>query len=147
MRASATALKLTKMFNFKSCHTRSDAGFCNLMISDFETMEEVVIPAQMRASATHNCSFESHKKVLSYPLRCGLLQPPKRGIKNYKTKVVIPAQMRASATAGAKGVCPSFKLSYPLRCGLLQQDEPPKRGSENCCHTRSDAGFCNKKRL
>ena len=151
----------------QSCHTRSDAGFCNLAGDRRLLRAAVVIPAQMRASATTYCKCDLIDGELSYPLRCGLLKPLQMleeypasschtrsdaGFCNHggitfsgSLKVVIPAQMRASATFFLCFTIHGARLSYPLRCGLLQHsNEEIAMLFRISCHTRSDAGFCNK---
>ena len=75
----------------------------------------------MWASATLRTLLKRSSIKLSYPLKCGLLQPYKAALLESTPEVVIPTQMWASAT---------------------QLDLTPMKSDESC-HTHSNVGFCN----
>ena len=164
MRASATHYEW-KSREVWSCPTLSDEGVCNISTQTEEILGSrcptlsyegvcnsqwrwqdvrliVVLPSQMRVSATFARKRGVYFSRLSYPLRWGRLQPGENmfptpniscptlsyeGVCNYfrrrKTKstyVVLPSQMRASATSAAYSNGVISELSYPLRWGRLQ---------------------------
>ena len=88
--------------------------------------------------------------MLSYPLKCGLLQPIRSPL--WPPSVCCHTHSNAgfyNFLLNGRLLLWRKALSYPLKCGLLQPAmvDGTKVEVEICCHTHSNAGFYNKRSM
>ena len=81
--------------------------------------------------------------MLSYPLKCGLLQQEHPGDQGINFELSYPLKCGLLQPSGTSLLFELMVLSYPLKCGLLQRWRKQRRASCNRCHTHSNVGFCN----